>query len=83
MAAQGKGKANGQTKANGKAEAKLPGSYARFKGNFSANAEIRARAPKLLAFKTYGKLRDHLAKSFAEGKTKAEIAEALGVTAAG
>jgi predicted nucleic acid binding AN1-type Zn finger protein len=42
---QGKGKANGQAKVNGKAETKLPGSCARFKGDFSANAEIRARAP--------------------------------------
>jgi hypothetical protein len=79
---QGKGKANGQAKPNGKAEAKLPGSYARFKGDFSANAQIRAKAPKLLAFKTYGKLAEHIRKSFAAGQTKAQVAEGLGVTAA-
>jgi DNA-directed RNA polymerase sigma subunit (sigma70/sigma32) len=35
-----------------------------------------------LAFKNYGRLREHMAKALAEGKTKAEIAEDLGVTAA-
>jgi len=75
---QGKGKANGQAKANGK----LPGNYARFKDDFSANAQIRARAPKLLAFKTYGKLAEHIRKAFAAGQSKAEVAEGLGVTAA-
>lgn len=79
---QGKGKANGQAKANGKPEPKLPGSYARFKGDFSPNAEIRARSPKLLAFKTYGRLQDHLAKAVAEGKGLKEIAASLGVTPA-
>jgi hypothetical protein len=79
---QGKGKANGQAKPNGQAAANLPGSYARFKGDFSANAPIRAKAPKLLAFKTYGKLAEHMRKSFAAGQTKDQIAEGLGVTAA-
>jgi len=76
-AAQGKGEANGQ--------AKLPASYAKkFKGDFGDSTPIRAKADhaKILSFKTYGRLKDFLIKSFAEGKTKAEIAEGLGVTGA-
>jgi len=46
------------------------------------NAQIRAKAPKLLAFKTYGKLAEHIRKAFAAGQTKAQVAEGLGVTAA-
>lgn len=76
-AAQGKGKANGQ--------AKLPASYAKkFNGDFGDSTPIRAKADhaKILSFKTYGRLKDFLVKSFAEGKTKTEIAEGLGVTGA-
>ena len=79
---QGKGKANGQAKANGKTEPKLPGSYARLKGDFSPDAEIRPRSPKLLAFKTYGKLAEFLARAVAEGKSLKEIAAGLAVTPA-
>ena len=80
-AQQGKGKANGQAKPNGK----LPASYAKkFKGDFGDSTPIRAKADhtKILSFKTYGRLKDFLIKAFAEGKTKAEIAEGLGVTGA-
>jgi len=72
---------NGQTKANGKAgQPPLTGSYARFKGNFQPGTEIRAKNSKLKAFKTYGRLRDHLAKAVAEGKGLKEIADELAVT---
>ena len=78
---QGKGKANGQAKANGK----LPASYAKkFKGDFGDATPIRAKADhaKILSFKTYGRLKEFLVKSFAAGHTKAEIGESLGVTGA-
>lgn len=71
---QGKGKTNGK--------ATLPGSYARFTGNFEAGTPIRANAAKLKAFHTYGRLREHLAKAFNAGKTMTAVAEDLGVTAA-
>jgi len=79
--AQGKGKANGQTKPNGK----LPACYAKkFKGDFGDATPIRAKADhtKILSFKTYGRLKEFLVKSFAAGQSKAQVAEGLGVTAA-
>ena len=78
---QGKGKANGQAKPNGK----LPACYAKkFKGDFGDSTPIRAKADhaKILSFKTYGRLKEFLVKSFAAGHTKAEIGESLGVTGA-
>ena len=78
---QGKGKVNGQPKANGK----LPAGYAKkFKGDFGHATPIRAKADhtKILSFKTYGRLKEFLVKSFSAGQTKAQVAEGLGVTAA-
>lgn len=78
---QGKGKANGQAKPNGK----LPAGYAKkFKGDFGDATPIRAKADhaKILSFKTYGRLKEFLVKSFAAGHTKTEIGESLGVTGA-
>ena len=74
---QGKGKANGQ--------AKLPAGYAKkFKGDFGDSTPIRAKADhtKILSFKTYGRLKEFLVKSFTAGHTKTEIGESLGVTGA-
>jgi len=73
---------NGQAKANRKAEQPLTGAYARFKGDFRPGTEIRAKSEKLKAFKTYGRLRDHLTKAVAEGKGLKEIAADLAVTPA-
>lgn len=78
---QGKGK-NGQPRPNGKPRPGLPGGYARFTADISAGAEVRARAPKIQAFGTYGKLSDHLAKAFADGRPKVDVAGEHGVTAA-
>jgi len=74
---KGKGKANGQ--------AKLPAGYAKkFKGDFGDSTPIRAKADhtKILSFKTYGRLKEFLVKSFTAGHTKTEIGESLGVTGA-
>ncbi|MBP7706046.1 MAG: hypothetical protein KA243_02245 [Candidatus Aminicenantes bacterium] len=82
-APQGKGNGNGRQKAGGRAkEAKPAGAWARFKGDFRPGTEVRSKNPKLQAFKTYGKLRDHLAEAVGEGKGLKEIAAGLGVTPA-
>lgn len=82
-APRGKGNGNGQQKAGGRAvEARLTGAWVRFKGDFRPGTEIRSKNQKLLALKTYGKLRDHLAEAVAEGKGLKEIASSLGVTPA-
>jgi hypothetical protein len=76
-----KAKGKGQAKAG----AKLPANYAaRFKGDFSDKAAIRARAghTRLLALKTYGALKALIAERLAKGDSLETIGKSLQVSGA-